>query len=54
MTSRDGALLLWLPKQRQRADDSIIQISMTPTPIHIILNFSQFVHGDSWASVAKV
>ncbi|KAF8605753.1 WD40 repeat-like protein, partial [Ceratobasidium sp. AG-I] len=51
VTSSTGALLLWLPKQRQRRDDSLIQISTTPTPNHVLLDFSRFVHGNSWASI---
>ncbi|KAF8596005.1 hypothetical protein BDV93DRAFT_419444, partial [Ceratobasidium sp. AG-I] len=51
VTSSTAALLLWLPKQRQRVDDSLIQISVAPTPNHVVLDFSKFVHGDSWTSV---
>ncbi|KAF8594664.1 WD40 repeat-like protein, partial [Ceratobasidium sp. AG-I] len=51
VTSSSGALLLWLPKQRQRVDDSLIQISIAPTSGHMLLDFSRFAHGGSWASV---
>lgn len=53
VSSSNGALLLWLPKQLQRPDDSLIQISIAPTPNHVLLDFTKFVHGDSWASVAE-
>ncbi|KAF8598855.1 WD40 repeat-like protein [Ceratobasidium sp. AG-I] len=54
VTTSDGALLLWLPKDRRRRGDSIIQISSDPTvPQHLLLEFSKFVHGDSWISVSR-
>lgn len=53
MTSSDGALLLWLSKDRRHIDNSIIQITASPLLVrHLILDFSNLVHGDKWLSVA--
>lgn len=54
LTSNDGALLLWLPRDRRHRDKLVIQIrGDSAAPTHSVLDFSRFVHGDSWASVAR-
>ncbi|KAF8598906.1 hypothetical protein BDV93DRAFT_413788, partial [Ceratobasidium sp. AG-I] len=51
VTSNDGALLFWLPKEHRHVDDSMIRISAGSLPERLVLDFSQFVHGASWACV---
>ncbi|KAF8598059.1 WD40 repeat-like protein, partial [Ceratobasidium sp. AG-I] len=47
----EGSALLWLPPDYRVVDDSIVQISARHLP-RCLIDFSKFVHGDSWTSVA--
>lgn len=54
VTSSDSALLLWLPKDCRHRDNSKIQISVAPfEPKPLFIDFSKFMHGNAWVSVAS-
>ncbi|KAG8692328.1 hypothetical protein FRC08_009843 [Ceratobasidium sp. 394] len=50
----NSELLLWLPGSYRVIDDSLMCISPQPIPPRSKIDFSQFVHGSSWLSVAAV
>ncbi|KAG9093275.1 hypothetical protein FS749_014702 [Ceratobasidium sp. UAMH 11750] len=54
VSSSSGELLLWLPGNYRRIDDSVMCISPEPVGPQPIVNFSLFAHGNSWPSVAAV
>ncbi|KAF8602950.1 WD40 repeat-like protein [Ceratobasidium sp. AG-I] len=48
----EGSVLLWLLPDHRLVDDSIAQVSARHLPRHHI-DFSKFVHGNQWVSVAS-
>ncbi|QRV93344.1 hypothetical protein RhiJN_21362 [Ceratobasidium sp. AG-Ba] len=52
VTTPDGGLYVWLPPDLRRVDDSVICISMSPPRARVVMDFSRFVHGKEWTSVA--
>jgi hypothetical protein len=48
-----GELLLWLPTEYRRIDDSLLQMSTAELPNDTLLDSSKFVYGGSWKSVAR-
>ncbi|KAG8743389.1 hypothetical protein FRC10_012115 [Ceratobasidium sp. 414] len=52
VTTAEGKLLVWLPPDLQ--ETSLICISSTGIRPQIVIDFSAFVHGSSWTSIAKV
>ncbi|KAG8683963.1 hypothetical protein FRC08_013979, partial [Ceratobasidium sp. 394] len=52
VTSSDGKLLLWLPGNHRVIDDSVMCISPQPVAPRPMVDFSRFVHGESWSSAA--
>ncbi|QRV93345.1 hypothetical protein RhiJN_21363 [Ceratobasidium sp. AG-Ba] len=51
-TTPDGGLYVWLPPDLRRVDDSVICISVSPPRARVVMDFSRFVHGKEWTSVA--
>ncbi|KAG9098200.1 hypothetical protein FS749_004409 [Ceratobasidium sp. UAMH 11750] len=51
LTSNEGELLLWLPPDLRRTDDSLICISPRFVRRRVVIDFSSFVHGSSWTSI---
>ncbi|KAG9076254.1 hypothetical protein FS749_011991 [Ceratobasidium sp. UAMH 11750] len=51
VTTADGKLFLWLPPELRQVDDSSICISTTPSRRRMVMEFSKFVHGNSWSQI---
>ncbi|KAG9086618.1 hypothetical protein FS749_003521 [Ceratobasidium sp. UAMH 11750] len=54
VTSSEGKLLVWLPPELRDIDDSLVCISGSRVRHQGFIDFSAFVHGSSWASIADV
>ncbi|KAG9092213.1 hypothetical protein FS749_015913 [Ceratobasidium sp. UAMH 11750] len=52
VTTPDSGLFLWLPPDLQEIDDSSICISARPLRRRMVMDFTKFVHGSLWSSIA--
>ncbi|KAG8793289.1 POC1 centriolar protein A [Ceratobasidium sp. 428] len=52
VTSTEGKPIVWLPQELRDIDDSIVCISSTRIRRRIVVDFTNFVHGTSWTSIA--
>ncbi|KAG8724228.1 hypothetical protein FRC09_020732 [Ceratobasidium sp. 395] len=51
VTSATGELLVWLPSELRAIDDSLLCIPSTRIRLPTIVDFTEFVHGESWGPI---
>ncbi|KAG8789767.1 hypothetical protein FRC12_013275 [Ceratobasidium sp. 428] len=51
VTSTTGGLVVWLPSELREMDDSLLCITSTRVRRRVIVDFTEFVHGESWSTI---
>ncbi|KAG8792413.1 hypothetical protein FRC12_006186 [Ceratobasidium sp. 428] len=49
VTSATGGLLVWLPQEFRRVDDSLLCIPAPRIRLPVVIDFTEFVHGEAWS-----